>query len=313
MSKIPTIQTNLNCPLLNLTGNSPGTIPPLFEVPVHGSYANAAVNRSIGQNRVQLAPRSYELQDGKQVVFFSVQENELLAQKCKWTIIDDHINVYSTSFLTIGENHIMKILRWTTDFKPEEEITLAPVWINLPWHYYEWDAICRKCKPIGTPLVMDKATNSKTRPATAKVRIEIDLTRPLINEILVEIRNNEGKVMIINQKVEYETIPAFCFHCKIQGHKDEKCRKLQPELRSEHVNEGEKNGQNIHQDNRQLEHQQRQGFRKEKVVITKPTEQYKQNLSNPQMVHNHSVQTDEWKTIRRRGKPVNNTTIEESS
>lgn len=62
---------------------------------------------------------------------------------------------------------------------------------------------------------MDKATSSKTRPATAKVRIEIDFTRLLTNEILVEIRNNEGKVMIINHKVEYKIIPVFCFHCKV--------------------------------------------------------------------------------------------------
>lgn len=67
---------------------------------------------------------------------------------------------------------------------------------------------------------------------------------------------------------------------------------------------------NIHQDNRQLEHQQRQATRKEKVVITKSTEQ---NLNIPQMVHNHNVQTDEWQTIGRRGKPINKTTVEESS
>lgn len=40
--------------------------------------------------------------------------------------IDDHLNVYSKCFLTFGENHIMKILRWTTDFKPEAKSTLAP-------------------------------------------------------------------------------------------------------------------------------------------------------------------------------------------
>lgn len=62
---------------------------------------------------------------------------------------------------------------------------------------------------------MDKATSSETRPATAKVEIEIDFTRLLTNEILVEIRNNEGKVMIINHKVEYEIITVFCFHCKV--------------------------------------------------------------------------------------------------
>lgn len=35
--------------------------------------------------------------------------------------IDDHLNVYSKCFLTFGENHIMKILRWTTDFNQKQK------------------------------------------------------------------------------------------------------------------------------------------------------------------------------------------------
>ncbi|KAG5592792.1 hypothetical protein H5410_043306 [Solanum commersonii] len=246
----------------------------------HTSYANATVNKTVRQNQIRLETRGYEIQDGKPLVVFTKEENDLLTQTCKWTIIgnishirpsidiiqkefakmisskgnvkigaynmhhvfidfdnvDDHLNVYSKNFLTFGETHLMKILRWTPNFKPEAETTLAPVWINLPdlpWHFYEWDAIQRICKPIGTPLIMDKATRSKTRPATAKVRIEVDLTRPLVYEVLVEIQNEEGKMEVITQKVEYETIPAFCSHCKVQGHRDEKCRKLHPELRQE--------------------------------------------------------------------------------
>ncbi|KAK6783052.1 hypothetical protein RDI58_020848 [Solanum bulbocastanum] len=258
---------------------NPGLAAQRNEGMAHTSYANATVNRTVRKNRIRLETRGYEIQDGKPVVVFTKEENDLLAQTCKWTIIgkfshirpsidiirkqfakmisskgnvkigvydmhhvfidfdnvDDHLNVYSKNFLTFGESHIMKILRWTPNFKPEAETTLALVWINLPdlpWHFYEWDAIQRICKPIGTPLIMDKATSSKTRPATAKVKIEVDLTRPLVYEVLVEIRNEEGKMEVITQKVDYETIPAFCSHCKVQGHRDEKCRKLHPELRA---------------------------------------------------------------------------------
>lgn len=35
----------------------------------------------------------------------------------------------------------------------------------------------------------------------------------------------------IMQKVKYETIPQFCFHCKAQGHNNLNCRVLHPELR----------------------------------------------------------------------------------
>ncbi|KAK4357498.1 hypothetical protein RND71_023108 [Anisodus tanguticus] len=46
---------------------------------------------------------------------------------------------------------------------------------------------------------MDEANIFKTRPATAKLRIEIGLTRPLVNEILVEIRNEEGNIEKVQQ------------------------------------------------------------------------------------------------------------------
>ncbi|KAH0769972.1 hypothetical protein KY290_013953 [Solanum tuberosum] len=93
----------------------------------------------------------------------------------------------------------MKIQKWTTKFKPEEETTLTSVWINLPdlpWHFYKWDALCRIVSPIGTPIVMDKVTLSKTRPTMAKVRVEIDLTKTRVHEVAVEIRNSTGDMEV---------------------------------------------------------------------------------------------------------------------
>ncbi|WMV43524.1 hypothetical protein MTR67_036909 [Solanum verrucosum] len=320
----------------------------------HTSYANATVNRTVRQNRIRLETRGYEIQDGKPLVVFTKEENDLLAQTCKWTIIcnishirpsidiirkefakmisskgnvkigaydmhhvfidfgnvDDHLNVYSKNFLTFGETHIMKILRWTPNFKPEAETTLAPVWINLPdlpWHFYEWDAIQRICKSIGTPLIMDKATSSKTRPATAKVRIEVDLTRPLVYEVLVEIQNEEGKLEVITQKVEYETILAFCSHCKVQGHRDEKCRKLHPELRQEPG----KNTNDVGQSKNVMDNQFTDGKKAPMTNKEKNEGHNKHHMSaNPPQQDNDpglNQQEDGWQTVeRRKGRTTNN-------
>ncbi|XP_070050193.1 uncharacterized protein [Nicotiana tomentosiformis] len=46
----------------------------------------------------------------------------------------------------------------------------------------------------GFPLVLDKAMVTKTRPTSTKHRIEIDLAKPILNEITVEIRNHEGNI-----------------------------------------------------------------------------------------------------------------------
>ncbi|KAH0743958.1 hypothetical protein KY290_031951 [Solanum tuberosum] len=126
-------------------------------------------------------------------------------------------------------------MKWSTTFKPNSDHSLAPVWVNLPdlkWHLFEWDAICRILEQIGTPLLLDKATLTKTRPTIVKIRVEIDLTKPLIDEVILEITNRDGLTEMINQRIEYETILAFCSHCKMQGHRDENCRKLHPNLQT---------------------------------------------------------------------------------
>ncbi|XP_059314189.1 uncharacterized protein LOC132064994 [Lycium ferocissimum] len=146
---------------------------------------------------------------------------------------EDHRNVYGSE-----ENPIcgmqMRLQKWTTDFKLDKETSLAMVWITLPefpWHYFEWDALRRIVDPIGALIITDKATLSKTRPTTAKVKVEIDLTRPLRHEVMIKTNDSTGKEVIIPQRIKYETIPEYCNHCKIQGHCENKCRILHPELR----------------------------------------------------------------------------------
>lgn len=128
--------------------------------------------------------------------------------------------IYSRDFVHLDENNSIKIVKWTPNFKLDAETTLAPIWIKLPdllWHYYEWDALCRIVGPVGTLIVMDKETLSKTRPTTSKLRIEIDLAEPLITEVIVEIRNSRGELEVFEQKIEYENILAYCFHYKLQA------------------------------------------------------------------------------------------------
>lgn len=88
----------------------------------------------------------------------------------------------------------------------------------MPWHYYEWAALCRIVRPIRTPIVIDKATQTKTKPTTAKMRIKIDLLKQLITDVQVAIQNLKGILETFNQKIEYENVPLFCSHCRIQGH-----------------------------------------------------------------------------------------------
>ncbi|KAH0698659.1 hypothetical protein KY284_012874 [Solanum tuberosum] len=176
------------------------------------NYA-AALGVSNGRNSkktVKLQHRPYEFLEGKPVVSFSKEENVRLAEICKLTIVgsvkigaynmyhvfidfdleEDHRNVYGRNFQNIC-NTQMKLLKWTPNFKPEAETTLAPVWVNLPdlrWHFFEWEALCRIVAPIGVPIITDKATLSKTRPTTTKIKVEVDLSKIMVTEIQIKCR-----------------------------------------------------------------------------------------------------------------------------
>lgn len=126
----------------------------------------------------------------------------------------------------IGPDTVMTFEKWTTKFKPDREFLHAPIWItllDLPQYFYEQDVICRIVEPSGTPLTIDKATITKSRPTTAKICIEMDLSRAILSEIDVEIRNAKGDMEVFSQKVEYESIPSYCSHCKIKGHYNSAC------------------------------------------------------------------------------------------
>ncbi|WMV38372.1 hypothetical protein MTR67_031757 [Solanum verrucosum] len=126
---------------------------------------------------------------------------------------EDYESLSSRNYIHLEGDCIMQLQKWTPFFKPAKRNSIAPVWITLPdlsWQFFEWDALCRIVNPIGYPLIMDKATSTNSRPTTAKLRVELDLAKPRIREVAVEIRNAEGGFERFTQKVEYEDLPEFC-------------------------------------------------------------------------------------------------------
>lgn len=178
---------------------------------------------------------------------------------------EDFENLSSRNYIHLEGDYIMQLQKWTPFFKPNKRSSFAPVWITLPdlsWKFFEWDALRRNLDPIRYPLAMDKATSTKSRPTTAKIRVELDLAKPRSREVLVEIRNYIGYLETFTQKVEYEDLPAYCNHCKIQGHSDEKCRiLLQRNLANRVTNDrGNKNGRKEGQDQSNASEQQQKSL-----------------------------------------------------
>ncbi|VFQ94189.1 unnamed protein product [Cuscuta campestris] len=122
----------------------------------------------------------------------------------------------------------MRLFRWTPDFDPEVETSLAPAWIlfyDLPLHMFNFHALSLICKPLGKLLGVDKVTLAREKPHVARVCVEVDLLQPLLKEIFVgtsEVVGNEDCGFV--QSVVYERVPYYCEYCWKQGHSLDRCK-----------------------------------------------------------------------------------------
>lgn len=100
-------------------------------------------------------------------------------------MIEDYSSVWYRRSVDIEGNQ-MWLQKWSPDFKPEEDMPIVPVWVNLPrlpFHLHTWHYVKQIASKAGTPLEMNITTRGKTRPSMAKVRLEVDLLKPLLTSV----------------------------------------------------------------------------------------------------------------------------------
>ncbi|KAL2248140.1 UNVERIFIED_CONTAM: putative mitochondrial protein [Sesamum indicum] len=115
----------------------------------------------------------------------------------------------------------MRTFKWTPSFRPQQESSLAPIWIRfptLPAHLFHKDSLYAIASLVGTPLKLDEPTLFQSRLTAARVCVEVDLANKLIEEIVIEIGNEE-----VVQKVIFENLPKYCMLCKHVGHEAQNC------------------------------------------------------------------------------------------
>ncbi|KAK4369670.1 hypothetical protein RND71_009145 [Anisodus tanguticus] len=80
------------------------------------------------------------------------------------------------------------------------------------------------------PISIDSATRNKTRPSSARVKVEVDLLKSHPKSVLIQV--GEGaEITSTSQRIRYDFLPKYCPNCKLQGHDSIGCWKLNPELR----------------------------------------------------------------------------------
>lgn len=124
-------------------------------------------------------------------------------------------------FYIFGRPLLLKVMPDEFDFN-DCEINKVPVWVqlpNLPLEYWNVRALSKIASKLGTPKQADKLTISRDRVSFARVLVEIDVSKPLKEEVLINAPS--GKKIL--QSVRYEYIPKYCTACKAIGHLNDRC------------------------------------------------------------------------------------------
>ncbi|XP_019193970.1 PREDICTED: uncharacterized protein LOC109187973 [Ipomoea nil] len=128
--------------------------------------------------------------------------------------------------------YIMRIFKWTLDFRPDMESPIVPVWIafeGLPPHLQDKRAIYSIANLIGKPLKVDASTLAHNRPSVARVCIELNVCNTPPKQVWI----TNGSYGGFAQQVSYEYIPPYCLGCRKFGHSQVDCRNMQTALQPE--------------------------------------------------------------------------------
>lgn len=96
---------------------------------------------------------------------------------------------------------------------------------------------------LALAISLDIATDGRNRPGVAKVRVEVDLTKPQVKSVWVGQEDTVNPLKGFVQKIEYEGVPKYCRHCKLLGHSITQCRAIgnEKEMQKKELNADQNN------------------------------------------------------------------------
>lgn len=95
---------------------------------------------------------------------------------------------------------------------------------------------------VGTPLVLDTATTGRTRPSMAKIRVKVDLLKPLPESVWIGQESDNSPLTGYAQKIKYEGIMKYCKECRKLGHNVQNCRVIEKKKASKVEEKSNTNG-----------------------------------------------------------------------
>ncbi|XP_060194982.1 uncharacterized protein LOC132624180 [Lycium barbarum] len=151
--------------------------------------------------------------------------------------LEDYVTLLSKpAYYIMHKNwsYPMRTFKWDPWFDPEEEMKIAIAWISypsLPPNYFMKEAIFSLASTVGKPLQVDMATANKTRPSCARVKVEVDLLGEFPKRINIRMKKKStGEIVDKWIKINYDYVPKYCKNYKVQGHNEQDCYVIHPEL-----------------------------------------------------------------------------------
>ncbi|KAF5469004.1 hypothetical protein F2P56_013109 [Juglans regia] len=117
-----------------------------------------------------------------------------------------------------------RVFRWTPEFIEDDEPSRVPVWLSLlglPPNFYSEAFLTILMAPIGTFIRRDNPTRCATRTDGARLCVEVDEAKEPLSHFWI---GAPGLPLSRKQQVVYETPPAYCCKCRMQGHNKSTCR-----------------------------------------------------------------------------------------
>ncbi|GAA0186954.1 hypothetical protein LIER_34242 [Lithospermum erythrorhizon] len=123
----------------------------------------------------------------------------------------------------------MRIFKWDSKFSPSKESPIAPVWIRiegLPLYLFEDNSLCSISNAIGNPLRIDPRNIDRAILSSARICVELDVSKPCIDSIWISIIDEVIKESIDGfwVKVLYDIVPLYCTACSHIGHGRDYCK-----------------------------------------------------------------------------------------
>lgn len=116
-------------------------------------------------------------------------------------------------------DHYLTIRKWQPDFDPSKaSIERVAVWVrfpSLPIEYYDSSFMKWIKNVMGNSVRVDSTTEGKSRGKYARLCVEVDLSKPLMSQYILEGEQHH---------IEYEGIHLVCFECGCYGHRKENCK-----------------------------------------------------------------------------------------